>query len=298
VGDSYVNGFQVDPEENFGSVLRGLLGGELEVYRFGMPGAPLSQYLHMSRWASRLFAPDVLVFTVVHNDFYDSVRELRAEPSFLQLSRRDGGFVEVPPTAPSDGPPAWRWSATLRYLHLTLQSSLLVGRPDGEANRYTANIPVDQVREAGELIRAATFWIVRRAREENPGRTVIFVMDAPRADLYAGRLDASGVRWLNELVAEACRESGVAFVDLTHRFGRIFARDGTRFESDVDSHWNEAGHREVAQALLHELRRLGVAGAKRPAGPARAGGRAVDPVARPASRPGAGPAARSGPPPR
>jgi hypothetical protein len=56
----------------------------------------------------------------------------------------------------------------------------------------------------------------------------------------------------------------VAFLDLTERFAEVHARDGTRFESDVDSHWNEAGHREVAHALFEELRRLGVAGGGAP----------------------------------
>ena len=119
----------------------------VEVYRFGMPGAPLSQYLHMSRYAVRHFAPDVLVFVVVHNDFFDSVRELREDPGFLQLGRRDGGFVEVAPTGPREGPPAWRWSATMRYLRLTLQSYVLVGTPAADERRYIANVPVDEVRE-------------------------------------------------------------------------------------------------------------------------------------------------------
>jgi hypothetical protein len=253
-----VNGFQVDPEQNLAAVLRGLVGSHFDVYGFGMPGAPLSQYLQMSRYVDRNFDPDVLIFVVVHNDFHESLRDLHRDPAFLQVARGDGGFVEIAPTGPVEpGPPIWMHSALMRYLRITLQSRLLVrGGPDSPG-AFVANIPVDQVEAQRETIRAATFWIVERIRRENPGRTLVFLMDAPRSDLYAGTLAASRVRWLNELLGDACAAQGVAFVDLTRRFSEVYARDGTRFESDVDAHWNAAGHREAALALAAELLRLG-----------------------------------------
>jgi hypothetical protein len=259
IGDSYVNGFQVDVERNLVARLRELVAGALDVYGFGMPGAPLSQYLQTSRYVVRRFEADVLVITVVHNDFQESLRELRPDPAFLQLERADGGLVEVPPSGPREaGRPLWMRSALARYLRITLQSTLLVGASPGPDSAFAANVPVAELEAHRERVREATFWVVERLRRENPARTLVFLMDAPRAELYAGALGTSRVAWLNRLLAEACAAYSVPFVDLSARFGAVHARDGTRFESAVDAHWNEAGHREAALALGEKLVELGV----------------------------------------
>jgi hypothetical protein len=259
IGDSYVNGFQVDLEQNLASVLRGLVGADLDVYGFGMPGAPLSQYLHMSRSVVREFDPAVLAFVVVHNDFLESLWDLGPNPSFLLLRRSETGWDEVPPTGPrSTGQPAWMQSALMRYLRITLQSRLLVQPDEDGRATFVANVPLGELTENRQAVREAVAWIVRRIRGENPTREIVFLMDAPRADLYAGRLDASPVAWLTGTLAEACREQGLVFVDLADPFGRVHARDGTRFESEVDTHWNAAGHREAALALARALVEVGM----------------------------------------
>jgi Fe2+ transport system protein FeoA len=259
IGDSYVNGFQVDVERNLAARLREVVGASLEVYGFGMPGAPLSQYLQMSRYVARRFDPDVLAIAVVHNDFHESLRELHPDPAFLQLERADGGLVEVPPAGPREAaPPPWMRSALARYLLITLQSTLLAGAAPGPDAPFVANVPVEALEAHRERVREATFWVVERLRRENPARTLVVLMDAPRADLYAGTLAASRVLWLNRLLAEACAAYGVPFVDLSERFAAAYARDGTRFESAADAHWNEAGHREAALALGGKLVELGV----------------------------------------
>ena len=44
-------------------------GVEAEVLRFGMDGAPLSQYLNVLRREVRAFKPDVVLVQLIHNDF-------------------------------------------------------------------------------------------------------------------------------------------------------------------------------------------------------------------------------------
>jgi hypothetical protein len=261
IGDSYVNGFQVDPEENVGAVLRDLLGGEVDVYRFAIPGAPLSHYLHMSRYVNRQFDPDVVLFVIVHNDFHLSLRELDPRPYYLQLGRENGKLVEIAPVAPeSEGSPLWSKIATGRYLKTTLQSHLLDGSLRGpESRAFIANVPVDEVDSQRASIEEGTRLLVDRIREENSNRTVVFVMDAPRLDLYAGALESSRVRWLNELLGVTCRDRGIPFVDLSEPFSEVFRRTGQHFESSIDAHWNEVGHREAARAIAAKLAELGLA---------------------------------------
>ena len=75
IGDSYVEAFQIDITESYPYLLSNALGADYEVYSFGISGAPLSQYLNLSRYVVSEFDPDVLIFNVVHNDFEESIRK-------------------------------------------------------------------------------------------------------------------------------------------------------------------------------------------------------------------------------
>jgi hypothetical protein len=80
-------------------------GVAAEVLRFGMDGAPLSQYLHLLRREVRAFKPDVVLVQLIHNDFDESYRflETRYASSFLGRSRLN---------RPTSGP-AWPTACAL-----------------------------------------------------------------------------------------------------------------------------------------------------------------------------------------
>ena len=70
VGDSYVEAFQVDYNKSLSEILRAKLGSDkYEVFRFGISGAPLSQYLHVFRTEILKYAPDLLIFILVTTTF-------------------------------------------------------------------------------------------------------------------------------------------------------------------------------------------------------------------------------------
>lgn len=270
VGDSYINSFQVDPDENVAAVLRELLEGRFDVYRFGFPGAPLSQYLQVSRYLDTEFDPDILIISVIHNDFHESLRDEAPFPAYLQFGRDEGGaFVEVAPQAPREGRLGpLRWSALARYWTITLRSTpmsnlknWLLGRLPAVNN---ANVQVDRVARSRPGIEEVTRLVVERIRNENRDRRLIFMMDAPRLDLYAGQLEESNVRWLNDLLRDEVERAGVPFVDLRERFSETYRRTGVRFESPYDSHWNAFGHAEVACALLEKLVEIGEVAPREP----------------------------------
>ncbi len=99
IGDSYIEAFQVDADEKYPFLLRNRLEPDYEVYAFGKSGAPLSHYLHVSRYVDRHFDPDILIFNMVHNDFEESIYELYpAKTCFMQISTgEDGSFTETVP---------------------------------------------------------------------------------------------------------------------------------------------------------------------------------------------------------
>src|SRR5262249_33406591 len=124
IGDSYVHGAFVNVEEAFPEVIERDLqakGLNVEVFRFGMDGAPLSQYLHVLRNEVLAYRPDIVVVPLIHNDFDESYRfvKTRYASSFLKLRRGDDGrIVEVPPEdfhySAAD---ALRGFCTFRYLY-------------------------------------------------------------------------------------------------------------------------------------------------------------------------------------
>ena len=69
IGDSFIVALHVDVEESMPGLLREKIGDQAEVYSFGTRGAPMSQYLHMSRYVNKNSDPDILVFNIVNNDF-------------------------------------------------------------------------------------------------------------------------------------------------------------------------------------------------------------------------------------
>ena len=103
IGDSYVHGSFVNVEEGFPEVIERQLapaGVRAEVLRFGMDGAPLSQYLHMLRREVRHYQPDVVLVQLIHNDFDESYRFLKTRyaSSFLKIGVEQAGRpVEIEP---------------------------------------------------------------------------------------------------------------------------------------------------------------------------------------------------------
>lgn len=258
IGDSFVEAFQVDVDRSFPAVLRRLAGDKYEVYSFGLSGTPLSHYRQVALYVDRRYHPDVLVFNVVHNDFDESVKDLVDLPLVHQIRRHGVGFEEVP-AIPYTASPFRRLvlrSAFFRYLWWNLNLSVSVQLRGAHTGNFDANVDVDKTARERPMIVQATHYLVQKIREEHPGKSILYVMDAPRRDVYQQRLGQSEVLWLNATLAEACARYQSAYLDLTAVFSEAYRKQHTRFETQYDSHWNELGHRVVAEALYSRLAKL------------------------------------------
>jgi len=252
IGDSYVEGFQVDVGERLVDQLHGSLTPRADAYGFGISGAPLSQYLQMSRYARAGVQPDVFVFLVVHNDLLESLRDVRPHPALLQLSETADGLEWTVPV-PYRPDPLRRFlgrSALVRYLVLNLHvESLLTGRRRAaERTRFEANVSVDEARTHEDLARRATARVIATLRAENPGTPLVFVMDGLRGELGRPRGEESPLAWMGDAVRDAAHREDALFLDLHPVFAERFEAEGP-FQSKADFHWNAAGHRVAARAL-------------------------------------------------
>ena len=282
VGDSYVHGAFVDPAEGFPEIIEGELGRHginAEVFRFGMDGAPLSQYLHMLRREVRAYKPDVVVVPLIHNDFDESWRFLRTRyaSSFLKIGRSaDGRPLEIPPADFKDGSAdLLRHSSMFRYLYYETNAYLsfksLVSRyfwGGDEAwtpELISSAVDIRKIADGAQNRFAAGYALSEMKRlADADGFALVFVMDGVREAIYAGKpRSAYVVSQLNDLAEELTRERGLTFLDLQETFAADYARSGRRFEYPYDWHWNGHANRVVgetiAKLLLREPRLVGSA---------------------------------------
>lgn len=271
VGDSFVEALQVPFDKSFADVVGARLAAEgpVEVQRFGVAGAPLSQYLQMVEREVAQRRPDRIVVMLVHNDFDESFafKPGRYTSSFLKL-KIEGGKV-IGEVAPEPWRGGWlefiRQSATARFLlyRWQVRPQALVDAVLGPAKAageggYAANIDVASVLAREADIRVATDYLFGRlkARADAIGATLQFVMDGDREAIYAGRQDSPALK-LNRIAAEMAAKHGIAFLDLHPVFAAEWAKAGKRFEFASDAHWNEHGHQVAGAAVAEALLRQG-----------------------------------------
>lgn len=275
VGDSFVEALQVPFDASFAEKTVAALGpaGTVEAYRFGVAGAPLSQYLQMIEREVEQRRPDQIVVMLVHNDFDESFvfKPGRYTSSFLKLRIENGRVTgEVPPEPWRPGAfERLRQTATAGFLLYrwqvrpqTLVDAILgparaQSAPQGTAageGGYAANIDLAGVLARENDIRVATDYLFGRikARAEAIGARLQLVMDGERQAIYAGR-DSQALR-LNRIAAEMAGRHGIPFLDLHPVFAADWAKNQRRFEYISDAHWNPYGHAVAAAAIAEALR--------------------------------------------
>lgn len=252
IGDSYVRALQVDVSKNIASLLRNKISNNYDIYSFGHDGAPLSQYLHMSRYVGKQFNPDILIFLLVHNDFHESIAQLVSRPYFLQVDFKNGGVFEIEPKKPKLYQ-FLTYSALFRYLYSNLKLASLYFNRIQKPKKYNANIDVKTVMEKETMIEEATDYLIKKIKDENRGKRLIFMMDAPRNDIYSNQLLNSSVVWMNKMVIRICKRHDLEYIDLANIMHNDYIKYKKKFNFELDGHWNEYGHYIASDALYSYL---------------------------------------------
>lgn len=140
----------------------------------------------------------------------------------------------------------FRKSSFFRYVYYNLNLMERFKAKKAAAKEFEMNVAVSDVMDKKDSLRAVTSYIFRTFRKELANKEVIFVMDAPRQNIYAGDLPQSKTAWLNQMVDSLCRQEQFSFVDLTAPMDDDFRKNGKHFESKYDNHWDYYGHQFVA----------------------------------------------------
>jgi len=273
VGDSYVHGAFVNPDEGFPEVLERELNNRgtqaVEVLRFGMDGAPLSQYLHMLRQEVLPYRPDVVVVQLIHNDFDESFRFLKTRyaSSFMKVARNnDGSVAEVPPEPFKPGlADTLRNFATFRYLYyetnLYLKARSFVskyfwgGDEVYEPEFISSAVDIRKLKDM-DSIAFFTLHIMEKmkALSEEHNFKLVFAMDGVREAIYAKKSpDDYVVGKLNRIASNTAANLDLPFIDLQDAFRKHYARHMQRFEHSYDWHWNALGNKIVGKRIADAL---------------------------------------------
>jgi hypothetical protein len=269
VGDSYVEAMQVADNASFAEMLGRALGESgvrAEVYRFGMSGAPLSQYVQMVERELAGYRPDWIVVSVVHNDFDESFRFVqgRYTSSFMKFRIADGKVIgELPPTP---WRPGWadtlRLTATARFFLYRWQVrpqpiiDLFLPRQAGAGESpWAGNVEIGRILAMQRDVTAAADHAVARlaALAGSVDARLLMVMDGDRHAVYRGD-EASPALALNRILADAAERHRTAFLDLHPVFAAHWTKHRRRFDFEADGHWNELGHSIVGTAIADRIR--------------------------------------------
>jgi len=262
IGDSFIEALQVDVDQNYPFLLRNSLKNDYEVYSFGVSGAPLSQYLHVSRYVNKHFDPDIVIFNLVHNDFSESISGLNPHYYyFLQLSIDDDGDITETTPRPNRSFAQYKplkrlcyHSALFRYLYINLKvNELRRNIRTREDKQYEANIDTEETNRHKDLIVQSTSYLVDAISAENDGKRIVFVINAPWDVVYDNARGDSKVMWIHEMMDTLCASSNIELVDLVPLMIEDYRENKKRFDSELDAHWNEYGHQFVSKALYKQL---------------------------------------------
>jgi lysophospholipase L1-like esterase len=277
LGDSMTAGFEVAEGDTYAALtqrrLRRLLGVPVQVINAGVRGYGTDQAHLLYRHRLRSLHPDAVVYHTTTNDADDNVTLHRARRPFSKpaFALRRGGRLELVGDPVRDYPlcSTYKLNARFRIERLdTLRSrslcwlqvrladhsalfsfvstriaqnpSLLnaiygLGSPEGQptAPGTGATRPLDHGhRLTSELIARLASAVQRDGAD--------FVLLGQRTDLSLLALDGGGVAHMNVVALDEA----------------LGPRPGEEVRFPVDGHYNERGHRKVAELLAERLARM------------------------------------------
>jgi lysophospholipase L1-like esterase len=276
IGDSYVEALMVDYHKSLAEQLEDKLGRDkFEVYRFGISGAPLSQYLQTLRKEVVKYSPDFVVIVLVHNDFDESYKFVpgRYTSSFLKIKVKDGKILgEIPPKEYKEGLAEYlvEGSAIFRYFVFNRGVNIdsirrLVFREPKYSKIYRANIDItnlDLKRLNNEKVTEYLMNQIKKVAIQQKFQ-LLFMMDGDRYDIYKGNNSANlynkSVLRLNKMAKKIADADGIPFIDLQPIFQQDYQKNHIKFNYVHEFHWNEYGHQIAAEAIYKYLQERKIA---------------------------------------
>lgn len=264
IGDSFVDGLQVDFDRRADAVIEEQLKGditcdyfgEIQVYNFGMSGSPLSQYLNVLRYVSTNYPADVYIINVVFNDIDQSWASVGRSDFMTFRVNSQNEFEEVAPKSWVSGwlRPIANQSALFRYFYFNLQAAqALSNRQDPRTDNQ--DDPADIAEQLDQIESQATPDLIETILERMRGVTsrqhaeLLLTLDGDRTAIYTGTPQEAYSFKHAPIVREKADLLEIPYIDLAEVFAADFQQNHQRFEFPTDYHWNERGHKVMGDAV-------------------------------------------------
>lgn len=263
IGDSFVEAMQVENKVTMHGILaRELADDQGRVYSFGVAGEPLPTYLATAKYVSDEFNATSMVFIIVGNDFDQSLAKYYRRPGLHQFYFTDDGELVL---KRSDFEPSivTRWgrkSALLRYLDsnvkifnrdLVEEIAELLGKPKGNIVDTSANISSERRSDSKKAVNE--FFNLLPSYTNLNTENILFIVDAMRPEIYSDvELEAARGSYsdiMRRYFIGAAMGNGYEVIYMEPIFINRNQKDGSRFDFEIDGHWNALGHKLVAEAI-------------------------------------------------
>jgi len=263
LGDSFVEGKQVADDEVLTAVMAEMSrarGAPLEVVNLGVSGVGTAREIHLWETLGRRLEPDVVVLGFYPND-------VRNNAERDEFTLEEGRVVlRIAPRPPRTLARIRAWLGAHSHLFILIRSGQnaweeWLDPPSAiESEDVFARDPPERVRRGWDMTLVLLDDLDRRVRESGSRLVVALIPTRFQVDdaLWAARAAAIGIdplshdlRIPNRRLAAWAQERGVAFVDLLERFRA--ANRSNSFYFAGDAHWNAAGHRLAAEAIVEAL---------------------------------------------
>jgi len=263
VGDSFIEAAMVPWAQTGAGRLATQIGTSGRVYSFGEGGAPMSQYLALSRYVRDTFHPNGLAILIIGNDFDCSWMKYYSEPGFHYFVEDPNGRLQLKRV---DFQPGLvrrlrRHSAFARYLILDAglyqwyqglkgyssmfdDHRVLTGHSQSAAER-------ERIADSTRAIDA--FFSMLPGMSGLEKSDILLLIDGTRPALYNQKAlsEERGTYFdlMRNYFLEKGRSSGFHVKDLQPDFIQHYHLHHEKFEFADDDHWNGLGHEVFVNAV-------------------------------------------------
>lgn len=241
LGDSFTQAMHVSDEKTY----YGLLGSELdiEVFAYGVEGyGTLQAYMVLDKFVDEI-EPDVVIIQFCPNDIINNHPELERRSTLNRMGLRRPYLVDGKVVYETAAGFPWLRNFAAKYSRflytIIKKADLLSVNPEQSIERVIRKEGMDNVLFRESFATAGD--VLQRIRRRVP----------PETEVYAFSSD-----WGRPYHPEFKRisaEAGIPYIDGTGRALSIVEKRGTTTRAADTAHWNNEGHRIVANVLKRYL---------------------------------------------
>ncbi len=250
IGDSFTQALDASDDKTYYTIVGGRL--DLEVFAYGAGGfGTLQEYMVLDRYFDQI-KPDIVLWQFCTNDFYNNSAELESQ------SKKTNNGMMRPYLAGSSVEYVLPTSSSVKLRSFAVRESrflyFLLSRWDMAVATYYASVGASSVEDEIEREGARHAGFVRAAETTDKILAMVRARTGgvPVVAFLADNLGKDG--WPYESVfRELAEKNDIRFIRGIHTAVEEARRQGLVVHMADGSHWNENGHRIVAENIAREL---------------------------------------------